>query len=95
MTEFDEWVEMQLMSQEHSNYHAFIQSVNFNSCPQPTPSYRRVPEASADLEPEDPGGDRVEEDRRREGDLSGTTNTQLMKSEDLGEGIRLGEQNGR
>jgi len=44
MIGYDEWEESQRVTRERKNYYTFVASVDFTSCPQPTPSYRRIPD---------------------------------------------------
>lgn len=41
--DYREWDELNQMSQEHSSYHAFLNTHSFQKCPQATPSYRELP----------------------------------------------------
>jgi len=43
MISYDEWEESQRVTRERKNYYTFVASVDFTSCQQPTPSYRRIP----------------------------------------------------
>mmetsp|Transcript_21997 Transcript_21997/g.42715 ORF Transcript_21997/g.42715 Transcript_21997/m.42715 type:complete len:1011 (+) Transcript_21997:60-3092(+) len=44
MIGYDEWEESQRITRERKNYYTFVASVDFTSCQQPTPSYRRIPD---------------------------------------------------
>jgi len=44
MIGYEEWEESQRITRQRKNYYTFVASVDFTSCPQPTPSYRRIPD---------------------------------------------------
>jgi len=44
MINYDEWQESMRVTRERKNYYTFVASVDFTSCQQPTPSYRRIPD---------------------------------------------------